>query len=234
MASPNANAAVATGKSSDLTVIDIDPRSGGEVSVAELAAKGLVFPKTLRAITPGGGCHLFYRFQPEVKNWSGKLARGIDTRTEGGYCVIAPSRARRKEDGKIGSYAWLDTETGEIRESAVITDADYIAPFPAWAVQLLCPPEKPAIYQSIRPLSSERAQERLDQQAKIIAGTREGNRNGSLSARAYFAYRNFVMSGIASAGDVEAQLVAASVASGLSQTEASKTVKKAFEQAKRK
>lgn len=231
---PSANVGVAAGKASDLTVIDVDAKNGGPASIAELAAKGLVFPKTLRAITPGGGFHLFYRYCPEIKNWSGKLARGIDTRTQGGYCVIAPSRVRRKEDGKIGAYAWLDTDTGEIRESAVITDADHIAPFPQWALQMLCPPEKPRIFQPIRPLSSERAQERLQRQADLIASEREGNRNGTLSSRAFFAYRNYVASGVASAVDVEARLVSASIDSGLSTAEAKETVRKAFEQARRR
>lgn len=231
---PGANVAVATGRASALTVIDVDSKNGGEASVAELAAKGFVFPKTLRAITPGGGFHLFYRYRPEIKNWSGKLAPGIDTRTQGGYCVIAPSRVRRKEDGKVRPYSWLDTDTGEIRASAIITDADHIAPFPEWAVRLLCPPEPLVIYKPLRPMTGERAQERLQRQADLIAGTGEGNRNGALSARAFFAYRNFVASGVSSAADVEARLVSASIASGLTAHEAKETVRKAFEQARRK
>jgi Bifunctional DNA primase/polymerase, N-terminal len=231
---PAANLAVATGRASDLTVIDIDPKNGGEASVAALAAKGFIFPRTLRAITPSGGFHLYYRFAPGVLNWSGKLAPGIDTRSQGGYCLIAPSQVRRKEDGKTGHYQWMDTETGEIRESAILTDADYIAPFPQWALEILCPPRKPEIFTPIRPLSSARAQERLQRQSDIIASVREGNRNGSLSSRAFFAYRNYIASGFASPLDVEARLVASSIASGLTAKEARETVQKAFEQAKRK
>jgi hypothetical protein len=230
---PDANIGVHCGRSG-ICAVDIDPRNGGEASVAALAAKGLVFPRTLRAVTASGGFHLVYQAHDAVKNSTSKIGPGIDTRGGNGYILISPSRARRKDGPGIGDYEWMDSETGEIREDQILKPDEFIAPFPKWAIDILKPPRKSEIFRPIRPLTNERAQERLDQQAKIIRGTGEGNRNGTLSSRAFFAYRNYVASGVASPSDIEARLVAASITSGLTSKEARETVQKAFEQARRK
>jgi hypothetical protein len=159
---------------------------------------------------------------------------GIDTRGGNGYILISPSRARRKDGPGIGSYEWMDSETGEIRPDQILKPDEIIAPFPAWAIDILQPPRKPEIFRSIRPLTNERAQEQLQKQADIIRGTGEGNRNGALSSRAYFAWKNYVQSGVASPSDVAARLISASVASGLTVKEATATVAKAFAQARGK
>jgi hypothetical protein len=230
---PEANIGVHCGRSG-ICAVDIDPRNGGEASVAALAAKGLIFPCTLRAVTASGGFHLIYRAHEAVKNSTSKLGAGIDTRGANGYILLSPSRAKRKDGPGIGSYEWMDSETGEIRPDQLLKPDELISPFPEWAIDILRPPHKPEIFRPIRPLTNERAQARLQRQAQIIASTGEGNRNGTLSSRAFFAYKNFVVSGVASASDVEARLVASSIASGLSAREARETVQKAFDQAKRK
>jgi hypothetical protein len=230
---PDANIGVHCGRSG-ICAIDIDPRNGADASIAALTAKGLVFPRTLRAVTASGGFHLVYQAHEAVKSSASKLGAGIDTRACNGYILLSPSKAKRKDGPGIGSYEWMDSETGEIRPDQLLKPGELIAPFPQWAADILKPPRKPEIYRSIRPLTNERAQERLSRQADVIRGTGEGNRNGTLSARAFFAYRNFVTSGVASACDVEAQLVSASIASGLSAKEARETVQKAFEQGRRK
>src|SRR5215468_4099088 len=77
---PEANIGVHCGRSG-ICAVDIDPRSGGEASVAALVANGLTFPRTLRAVTASGGFHLVYQAHEAVKNWaSTKLGAGIDTR----------------------------------------------------------------------------------------------------------------------------------------------------------
>src|SRR5208337_1230660 len=230
---PAANLGVHCGRSG-IAPADLDPRNGADATVAELAAKGFIFPKTLRAITASGGFHLVYRAHEAVKNSASKIGAGIDTRGGNGYIVLSPSRAKRKDRPGVGAYEWLDSETGEIRPDQILKSDELIAPFPEWAVRLLCPPEPAAIFKPLLPVSGERAQERLQRQADIIAGTVEGNRNSTLSARAFFAHRNFVASNVASEANVEARLVAASVASGLTLHEARETVRKAFRQAERK
>lgn len=193
-----------------------------------------MFPPTLRALTASGGFHLVYQAHDAVKNSSSKLGQGIDTRGGNGYILLSPSRAKRKDGPGIGAYEWMDSETGEIRPDQIIKLNELIAPFPRWAIDILCPPRKPEIYVPIRPLTNERAEERLDCQSQIIASTGEGNRNGALSSRAFFAYRNYVASGVCSPADVEARLVASSITSRLTAKEARDTVQKAFEQARRK
>jgi Bifunctional DNA primase/polymerase, N-terminal len=230
---PDANIGVHCGRSG-ICAVDIDPRNGGEASVAALASKGLMFPRTLRAITASGGFHLIYRAHDAVKNSASKLGAGIDTRGGNGYILLSPSLAKRKDGPGIGAYEWMDGDTGEIREDQILKPDELIAPFPLWAIDILRPPPRPEIYRPIRPLTNERAQERLQRQAGIIRSTSEGNRNGTLSSRAYFAWKNYVQSGVASEGDVAARLISASVASGLTVKEATETVEKAFAQARRK
>jgi hypothetical protein len=57
---PWANIGVATGATSGLLVIDVDPRSGGTDSPARLESLMGSLPVTLTAATGGGGRHLFF------------------------------------------------------------------------------------------------------------------------------------------------------------------------------
>jgi hypothetical protein len=52
---PRANVAVATGAVSGTDALDIDPRHGGDVSLAVLVAQYGRLPTTIRAFTGGGG-----------------------------------------------------------------------------------------------------------------------------------------------------------------------------------
>ena len=236
---PRANIGIACGVVSGITVIDVDPKNGGEISIANLAARGLTFPPTLRQVTPNGGVHLIYRHIPCVKNWSNikGLGRGIDTRTDGGYIAVAPSCIPRESDGLMTSYCWIDPATGELRDTAQLVEADVIAEFPAWVlgeIEALKQKQTYRAFQPIRPLTNEMAQARLGQQTDLIRSEHEGNRNGSLSSRAFYAYRNYVMTGIASESTLAAQLLWAAVSTGITRKESVETIQKAFEAAKRK
>jgi len=74
-----------TGKASNLTVLDLDVRDGKD---------GLTKPKQLLCSaslrTGSGGWHLYFQYDADVKTGAGKLAPGIDTRSEGGYVVAPP------------------------------------------------------------------------------------------------------------------------------------------------
>ena len=88
---PDANVAIVTGAVSGLVVIDIDPKHGGEQSLTELEREHGPLPKTVEAITGGGGHHLYFAHPGgEVRNKVG-LAPGIDLRGDGGYIVAPPS-----------------------------------------------------------------------------------------------------------------------------------------------
>jgi hypothetical protein len=236
-----ANVAIACGLKSNITVIDIDPKNGGEVSVAKLAARGLTFPPTLRQNTPNGGCHLIYRHAPQIKNWSNikGLGDGIDTRNDGGLIVVAPSRAPLLADKeKMGRYQWIDSATGEIiRDTPILSADDTVAEFPAWVLEEIeALNRKPSYraFQPIRPLTNEAAQARLTRQTDLIRSEHEGNRNGGLSSRAYFAYKNYVLSGVANESALAAQLLSAGLSIGLDRKESVETIEKAFAAARRK
>lgn len=95
---PSANIGLAT---EGLIVIDVDGRENtwpcDEEKIASLDGAPL-------SITPSGGRHYLFR-QPAGKayrNTTGKLAHAVDTRANGGYIVVPPSR--RKE----GGYHWIE------------------------------------------------------------------------------------------------------------------------------
>jgi hypothetical protein len=117
---PNANIGVATGKDSNVVVVDIDDRNGGSDTLdALLLEVGEPFPITLTAIT-GNGIH-YYFLAPEqpIKSQSGALGSGIDIKAEGGYVVAPPSL---HPSGR--NYEFIDPDAG-------------IAELPVWILNLL-------------------------------------------------------------------------------------------------
>ena len=55
--SPSANIGIPTGKRTSLVVLDIDPRHGGDESLAKLEDENGPLPRTVEAITGSGGGH---------------------------------------------------------------------------------------------------------------------------------------------------------------------------------
>lgn len=86
------NIAIATGAPSGVIVLDIDPRHGGDETLANLEREHGNLPATWRFLTGGGGEHVLFR-QPgrSVANSAGALGPGIDVRGDGGYIVAPPS-----------------------------------------------------------------------------------------------------------------------------------------------
>jgi hypothetical protein len=122
--SPHANVAVPTGAPSRLMVVDVDPRHGGDESLAALQATHGSLPETLEARTGGGGRHLFFALSDgqSVRNSSGKLGPGLDVRGDGGYVVVPPSI---HPDTKQ-SYQWAN----RVKPASV----------PSWLMQALSAP----------------------------------------------------------------------------------------------
>src|SRR6266404_1667330 len=101
---PAASIGMPTGTVSGLIVVDIDPRHGGDKSLAELEEKYGPLPPTLESKTGGGGRHLFFWCRgAEIRNSVGKIGPGIDVRGEGGYVVLPPSA---HPSGNF--YEWID------------------------------------------------------------------------------------------------------------------------------
>jgi Bifunctional DNA primase/polymerase, N-terminal/Primase C terminal 1 (PriCT-1) len=102
---PQANLGLCTDK---LVVIDVDPRHGGDESLAVLEREH-EFPPTWRVLTGGGGEHVLFaaRDGVTVKSFYAQqmkdspLGPGIDVRSRGGYVVAPPSR---HISGRV--YAW--------------------------------------------------------------------------------------------------------------------------------
>jgi len=120
---PKANIGIACGLPSGIIVIDLDPRNGSDESIRKLASKKQTFPPTVTVKTANGGVHLYYAFEPSLKNSKSVLAPGIDVKTTGGYVVAPPSQLH---GGK--RYEWINSPLG-----------DRFPRLPVWAVQALKP-----------------------------------------------------------------------------------------------
>src|SRR5690606_12483269 len=59
---PDHGIGIACGPGSGLWVLDVDPRNGGDDSLATLTAEHGALPDTVEAITGGGGRHLLFRW----------------------------------------------------------------------------------------------------------------------------------------------------------------------------
>ncbi len=121
---PDANIGVVTGQVSNLVVIDIDPRHGGEESLRRLEKRHGPLPPTLTAKTGGGGRHLYFAAPADPVPLRSRvgIVEGIDVRAEGGMIVAPPSIHPSGRE-----YAWIDDEK---------TPQDPAA-LPRWMVSLI-------------------------------------------------------------------------------------------------
>ncbi|GGR64838.1 P4 family phage/plasmid primase-like protein [Nocardioides luteus] len=118
------NVGIATGDDSGFWVLDIDPKDGGNESLANLEARYAALPETWTHSTGSGGRHFLFKLPAdfEVTNSRGRLKGdypGIDVRGNGGQ-IVAPSSVTSK-----GTYATIS--------QAPIADA------PDWLLELIRP-----------------------------------------------------------------------------------------------
>ncbi len=157
---PNANIGIRTGVESNLVVIDVDVRNGGEDSLEVLQASG-AWPHTAEVHTGGGGRHFLFNYPAEYDirnavNLDGRYP-GIDVRANGGYIVAPPSLHK---SGR--SYEW------EASSNPLETVA--IAELPEWLLHILA---RPGPRDASRPPS--------DWRALVTGGVEEGQRNDSIA-----------------------------------------------------
>lgn len=87
-----ANIGIVTGLPSNLIVVDIDPKNGGDTAWFDLCAAHSD-PDTLKIRTGSGGYH-YYFLHPgdgEYKSKAHGIAPGVDCKADGGYVVAPPS-----------------------------------------------------------------------------------------------------------------------------------------------
>jgi hypothetical protein len=106
-----------TGAISNLSVIDLDAKHPEARPWFEENRDRL--PQTRVHRTRAGGLHLLYLYQPNLRCSVGKLARGVDVRSDGGYIIWWPAHGCEPLD--IGD----------------------LAPFPGWVWEALKPPPPP-------------------------------------------------------------------------------------------
>jgi hypothetical protein len=175
---PDAMIGIPTGEVSGVWVldIDVDPVKGvnGFPLWSELVARNGEIPATLTSITPRGGRHLFFLWQPQltIKSTQGVPGDGIDVRSNGGYVILPPST---RADGS--QYRW-DTQAGATP-----------VPAPAWLIALVSPRKestgrgKAARKNPKRDLAWATAA--LEDECAKIAATPPGQRNAALNLGAY-------------------------------------------------
>lgn len=96
---------VATGAESGLFVLDVDldEKRGinGYATLEYLESMHGPLPLTPQQRTGRGGMQYLFKYVDGLKNSTGKIGAGIDTRGQGGYIVVAPSRNTN------GPYEWV-------------------------------------------------------------------------------------------------------------------------------
>lgn len=97
---PDSNIALAL--TPGIVVVDIDPRNGGDKTMAGLVATHGKLPESVVCRTGGGGWH--YYFSAENASYNNtKLNEGIDIKTHGGYVIAPPSNHYSG-----GLYSWVN------------------------------------------------------------------------------------------------------------------------------
>ena len=212
---PYLNIAIVT---NGLLVIDVDPRHGGYESLITLEEAADILPHTWCVITGSEGRHIYMALPngTSVSNSAGKLGRGLDIRTTGGYVVAPPSV---HISGK--AYSWLESP-----EDAPLALA------PAWLVDKLKPqpPAQPFAVSNFRTSNCANADARVAAILLKVAGAGQGERN-QLTFWAASRMRDLVREGAIDhcAGmDALTQLRLAAAHAGLAPREINSTITSAL------
>jgi bifunctional DNA primase/polymerase-like protein len=191
---------IATGEASGIDVLDVDAKH--PIALRWWAAASKRIPPTRVYQTRSGGFHAYFQHAPGISNTQGKLARGIDSRGNGGYIV----------HWFAAGYECLDHAP--------------IAPWPDWLRDCLLwqPPKVAPPPYVTSPRYADRAIEGV---LRHVATAREGERNRILFWGAC-RFRERVEAGQLDQGEATTLLVNAAQSTGLHGVEAQRTVASAW------
>jgi hypothetical protein len=87
---PAANVAVVSGRVSGVVVLDVDPRGGGDASLAALEDRWGRLPPAPETLTGGGGRHVWMRSGGDDLP-TARVAPGLDLKAHAGLVTVPPS-----------------------------------------------------------------------------------------------------------------------------------------------
>lgn len=178
--------AIRTGEPSGLVVVDVDPRNGGQATLAKLDEERLL-PGTVMAMTGSGGLHLLYAHPGGwVPSGANRLGPGVDVKADGAYVIAAPSA--HPVTGQ--RYQWSGDGTWQHR----------LPPLPGPLLARIRPerPTRPAV--PLRPAHGN-VRGRLAGLVQLVLDATEGERNARLHWAACRAGE------MVAAGEVDEQVV---------------------------
>lgn len=187
---------VATGKVSNLDVLDIDAPRHSEAR-AWWRQHAHLFQRTRVYRTRSGGFHAYYQHGPGVRNSASKLARGVDTRGCGGFVVHWYS----------AGFECLDHAPP--------------APWPTWLTEAIWPLEKPQEAFQARTYSNDDGA--IEGLLRVVREAKEGERNATLNWSAY-KMRPLIARGVISSSAAQSMLLEAARSVGLKDFEAERTI----------
>ena len=162
------NVGIATGKVSAIVVLDVDPKNGGNASLAALEAQYGKLPDTWTVKTGGGGRHFYFAYPSfDVPSSHSSIGAGLDFQSDGSLVVASPSL-----HASGARYEFVKNFEPE---------SFPIAPTPRWLEELALNAK------------SVRVNSDADWQNFVSEGVHEGNRNDAITRLAGHLLRKDVL-----------------------------------------
>ncbi len=138
------------------SVLDVDPRNGGDDALARLEQQHGPLPETAEVLTGGGGRHIYFQPVPGLAPSAGKVGPGLDIKSgPGAYVLLPPSR-------HVSGGMYADEVLHPLFETL-------LAPMPAWLLALATAPANPA--------NGDGEPGEATDWAALLAGAPEGQRH---------------------------------------------------------
>ncbi len=225
---PEAMIGMPTGELSGLSVVDVDMKNGKDgrqVLDAYLEEQGEEWPVTVEAETPSGGSHLIFETVPGCASRT-NVFPGVDTRGDGGYVVLSPSKLSDGGKYKLLSFgkpakmspaiaSLFDKTKFKSKLSAAPEDTPRNAVTKASAGALEAPRQKTE-------LDARYAAKALRSEANAVRDAEPGERNHRLNVAAVKV--GHYVPHLIDRAEVEAELTAAAIEAGLGEEETGKTI----------